>query len=168
MTEYELKYYECLSEKFKNKKQVLAEIINLKAIMNLPKGTEHFVSDIHGEYEMFLHILKTASGVIKRKIDEELSDVLSDKERAELACLIYYPDEKLALATKTDDWYRSMLYRLIRVAKCVSAKYTRSKVRKMLPKNFAYIIDELLNCDSQSINKENYYKIGRASCRERV
>ena len=71
MTEYELKYYECLSEKFKNKKQVLAEIINLKAIMNLPKGTEHFVSDIHGEYEMFLHILKTASGVIKRKIDEE-------------------------------------------------------------------------------------------------
>ena len=114
MTEYELKYYECLSEKFKNKKQVLAEIINLKAIMNLPKGTEHFVSDIHGEYEMFLHILKTASGVIKRKIDEELSDVLSDKERAELACLIYYPDEKLALATKTDDWYRSMLYGLIR------------------------------------------------------
>ncbi len=158
MNEYELKYYECLSEKFKNKKQVLAEIINLKAIMNLPKGTEHFVSDIHGEYEMFLHILKTASGVIKRKIDEELQEVLSDQERAELACLIYYPDEKMAITLKTDGWYRTMLYRLIRVAKCVSAKYTRSKVRKMLPKNFAYIIDELLNCDSQSINKENYYK----------
>ena len=158
MNEYELKYYECLSEKFKNKKQVLAEIINLKAIMNLPKGTEHFVSDIHGEYEMFLHILKTASGVIKRKIDEELHEVLSDQERAELACLIYYPDEKMAITLKTDGWYRTMLYRLIRVAKCVSAKYTRSKVRKMLPKNFAYIIDELLNCDSQSINKENYYK----------
>lgn len=158
MIEYELKYYECLSEKFKNKKQVLAEIINLKAIMNLPKGTEHFVSDIHGEYEMFLHILKTASGVIKRKIDEELQEVLSDQERAELACLIYYPDEKMAITLKTDGWYRTMLYRLIRVAKCVSAKYTRSKVRKMLPKNFAYIIDELLNCDSQSINKENYYK----------
>ena len=158
MNEYELKYFECLSEKFKNKKQVLAEIINLKAIMNLPKGTEHFVSDIHGEYEMFLHILKTASGVIKRKIDEELSADLSETERAQLACLIYYPDEKLAITQKTDDWYRIMLYRLIRVAKCVSAKYTRSKVRKMLPKNFAYIIDELLNCDSQSINKENYYK----------
>lgn len=158
MNEYELKYYECLSEKFKNKKQVLAEIINLKAIMNLPKGTEHFVSDIHGEYEMFLHILKTASGVIRRKIDEEFADSISQKEIAELACLIYYPDEKIAIVTKSEDWYRKMLYRLIRVAKCVSAKYTRSKVRKMLPKNFAYIMDELLNCDSSSINKENYYK----------
>ncbi len=158
MDNYKLKYYECLSEKFKNKKQVLAEIINLKAIMNLPKGTEHFVSDIHGEYEMFLHILKTASGVIRRKIDEELGDIMSEKERAELACLIYYPNEKIALTTRDCDWYRKMLYNLIRVAKCVSAKYTRSKVRKMLPKNFAYIIDELLNCDSQSINKENYYK----------
>ncbi|MDE6967680.1 MAG: fructose-1,6-bisphosphatase, partial [Clostridia bacterium] len=158
MNEYELKYYECLSEKFKNKKQVLAEIINLKAIMNLPKGTEHFVSDIHGEYEMFLHILKTASGVIKRKIDEELEKSMTAKERASLACLIYYPEEKLAITEKSDDWFRVMLYRLIRVAKCVSAKYTRSKVRKMLPRNFAYIIDELLNCDSQSINKENYYK----------
>ena len=158
MDNYKLKYYECLSEKFKNKKQVLAEIINLKAIMNLPKGTEHFVSDIHGEYEMFLHILKTASGVIRRKIDEELGDIMSEKERAELACLIYYPNEKIALTTRDCDWYRKMLYNLIRVAKCVSAKYTRSTVRKMLPKNFAYIIDELLNCDSQSINKENYYK----------
>lgn len=158
MNKYELKYYECLAEKFKNKKQVLAEIINLKAIMNLPKGTEHFVSDIHGEYEMFLHILKTASGVIRRKIDEELIDVFCEKERAELACLIYYPEEKMAIIDKTDDWYRDKLYQLIRVAKCISAKYTRSKVRKMLPKNFAYIIDELLNCDSASINKENYYK----------
>lgn len=158
MDNYKLKYYECLSEKFKNKKQVLAEIINLKAIMNLPKGTEHFVSDIHGEYEMFLHILKTASGVIRRKIDEELGNIMSEKERAELACLIYYPNEKIALTERDCDWYRKMLYNLIRVAKCVSAKYTRSKVRKMLPKNFAYIIDELLNCDSQSINKENYYK----------
>lgn len=157
MKEYELKYYQCLAEKFKNKKQVLAEVINLKAIMNLPKGTEHFVSDIHGEYEMFLHILKTASGVIKRKIDEEFQRSLTKSERDALACLIYYPEEKLAITEKTVDWYRIMLYRLIRVAKCVSAKYTRSKVRKMLPKNFSYIIDELLNCDSSSINKEKYY-----------
>lgn len=157
MEDYEFKYYECLSEKFKNKKQVLAEIINLKAIMNLPKGTEHFVSDIHGEYEMFLHILKTASGVIKRKIDEEFDKSLTESERASLACLIYYPKEKLETIDKTPDWYRITLYRLIRVAKCVSAKYTRSKIRKMLPKNFVYIIDELLNCDSTSINKENYY-----------
>ncbi len=157
MEKYEIKYYNELANKFKNKKQVLAEIINLKAILNLPKGTEHFVSDIHGEYEMFLHILKTASGVIRRKIDEEFGRALTIDERASLACLIYYPEEKMKQIDKTDDWYRITLYRLIRVAGCVSAKYTRSKVRKMLPKNFEYIMDELLNCDSTSINKEHYY-----------
>ncbi len=157
MENFELKYYNELSKNFKSKKHVLAEIINLKAIMNLPKGTEHFVSDIHGEFEMFLHILKTASGVIRRKIDEEFGRSLTVDERASLACLIYYPQEKMNQIDKTDDWYRITLYRLTRVASCVSAKYTRSKVRKMLPKNFDYIMDELLNCDSTSINKEKYY-----------
>lgn len=158
MDDYKLKYYRELAKSFKNKRQVLAEIINLKAIMNLPKGTEHFVSDIHGEYEMFLHILKTASGVIRRKIDDEFGTSLTNEERDGLASLIYYPIEKMSFLNKNDDWYRIMLYRLIRVAKCVSAKYTRSKVRKLLPKNFAYIMDELLNCDGTSINKENYYR----------
>ena len=157
MENFELKYYKEISKTFRNKKRVLAEIINLKAILNLPKGTEHFVSDIHGEFEMFLHILKTASGVIRRKIDEEFGRSLTGEERASLACLIYYPQEKMDQIEKSDDWYRITLYRLIRVASCVSAKYTRSKVRKMLPENFDYIMDELLNCDSTSINKEHYY-----------
>ena len=157
MENFELKYYNELAKNLKSKRQVLAEIINLKAIMNLPKGTEHFVSDIHGEFELFLHILKTASGVIRRKIDEEFGRSLTIDERASLACLIYYPEEKMSHIDKASDWYRITLYRLIRVASCVSAKYTRSKVRKMLPKNFDYIMDELLNCDSTSINKEDYY-----------
>lgn len=157
MDKFEIKYYKELAKSFKNKKQVFAEIINLRAIMNLPKGTEHFVSDIHGEYEMFLHILKTASGVIRRKIDEEFGTSLTVAERNSLASLIYYPQEKMQYLKQDDDWYRIMLYRLIRVAKCVSAKYTRSKVRKLLPKTFAYVMDELLNCDGTSINKENYY-----------
>lgn len=157
MENYKIKYYNELFKNFKNKNQVLAEIINLRAIMNLPKGTEHFVSDIHGEYEMFIHILRTASGVIKRKISEEFGKTLTSEEMDSLASLIYYPEEKLKLIEKNDNWYRITLYKLIRVAKYVAGKYTRSKVRKMLPQSFAYIMDELLNCDSCGVNKEKYY-----------
>ncbi len=157
MDNYKYKYFKELSKSYKNEKQVIAEIINLTSILNLPKGTEHFVSDIHGEYEMFLHILKTASGTIKRRIDDEFGKSLTSHERDMLATLIYYPQEKLKVVEKSEDWYRITLYRLICVCKNAASKYTRSKVRKMLPKSFAYIIDELLNCDGLSVDKETYY-----------
>ncbi len=153
----EIKYLKLLSEKFPNKQAAVSEIVNLQAVLNLPKGTEHFVSDIHGEYEHFIHILNTASGVIKTKIEQLYKDILTKKEQIELANLIYYPEKKLAMANTTDEWYKINLLRLIRVCEFVSAKYTRSKVRRELPKNFDYIIDELLNCDSTDVNKEHYY-----------
>ncbi|MEG2274643.1 MAG: fructose-bisphosphatase class III, partial [Clostridia bacterium] len=132
--DYKEKYIQQLAQKYKNIQEVSAEIVNLMAIQNLPKGTEHFVSDIHGEYEMFLHILKTASGVIKRKIDEEFGDELKKEERAFLATLIYYPKEKLELVNdKTPEWYKRTINLLVRVCKKVSGKYTRSKVHKLLP-----------------------------------
>lgn len=156
--DYKEKYINQLALKYKNIQEVSAEIINLNAIKNLPKGTEHFVSDIHGEYETFLHILKTASGVIKRKIDEEFGESLSKEKRAFLATLIYYPKEKLQIMQdKTPDKYRTILNHLIRVCKKVSAKYTRSKVRKLLPMQYAYIMDELLNCNWEDDNKHQYY-----------
>ena len=132
----EIKYLKLLSEKFPNKKAVVAEIVNLQAVINLPKGTEHFVSDIHGEYEHFIHVMNTASGVIKTKIDMLYKNSLTNKERVELANLIYYPQKKLAMAKYDDEWYNINLLRLIEVCKLISAKYTRSKVRRELPKNF--------------------------------
>lgn len=156
--DYKEKYIKQLAERYKTIPEVSAEIVNLMAIQNLPKGTEHFVSDIHGEYEMFLHIVKTASGVIKRKIDEEFGEELSEKQRAFLATLIYYPKEKLELCKDKDDaWRKEIINLLARVCKKVSAKYTRSKVRKLLPPQYAYIMDELLNCNGQDVNKEQYY-----------
>lgn len=151
------KYFRELSKRYKNSKLVSSEIVNLQAILNLPKGTEHFVSDIHGEYEMFLHILKTASGVIRRKIDEEFGPELTEGERASLASLIYYPKEKLEFINEGKEWHKIILYRLVRVCKCVAGKYTRSKIRKAMPSHYAYIMDELLNCDGSSINKDLYY-----------
>ncbi len=155
--DYQKKYIKELSKIYVNNKQVTAEIINLTAITNLPKGTEHFISDIHGEYEIFLHILKTASGVIQRKIRDEFKDTLSDEEKYSLATLIYYPKEKLKFVEKTDEWYKINLSRLIRVTKRVGAKYTRSKVRKCLPYHYSYIIDELLNCNYNDNDKQTYY-----------
>ncbi|MFA6865978.1 MAG: fructose-1,6-bisphosphatase [Clostridia bacterium] len=151
------KYFRELSKRYKNTKLISSEIVNLQAILNLPKGTEHFVSDIHGEYEMFLHILKTASGVIRRKIDEEFGPELTEGERASLASLIYYPREKLEFLNEGKEWHKIILYRLVRVCKCVAGKYTRSKVRKLMPSHYSYIMDELLNCDGSSINKDLYY-----------
>ncbi len=157
----EYEYLKLLSKSYPSISAAAAEIINLQAILNLPKGTEHFISDLHGEYEPFLHILRSASGFIKTKINDIFGTTLSKSEQNSLAILIYYPEAKLAIVKKSeeniDDWYKITLYRLIELCKNASSKYTRSKVRKALPKNFDYIIDELLHIDKSSLNKHEYY-----------
>lgn len=155
------KYLKQLSKTYKNIQEVSEEIINLQAILNLPKGTELFMSDIHGEYEAFIHILNNGSGIIKSKIESIYDKVMTKSEMKDLATLIYYPEEKLNLIkSKEEDlneWYKITLYRLIEVTKAVSSKYTRSKVRKAMPKGFDYIIDELLHLQGDDENKELYY-----------
>ena len=151
------KYYKLLAEKWPTKKDVMSEIINLRAILSLPKGTEHFISDIHGEHEHFIHVMRTASGVIREKIRDVYCDELSAEEQIKLANLIYYPEKVLGKYLDDRHWIEENLLRLVEICKVACAKYTRSKVRKALPEKYAYIIDELLNCDSKSINKENYY-----------
>ena len=156
------KILELLSKQYKNVEQVSEEIINLQAILNLPKGTELFLSDIHGEYEAFIHILNNGSGIIKSKIEDIYKNFLTEEERKELATLIYYPEEKLKIIKKTNnnmnEFYRITLYRLIEIGKAVSSKYTRSKVRKALPDGFDYIIDELLHMQEkrENANKNEY------------
>lgn len=152
-----IKFLSLLSEKYPTIQSASTEIINLRAILNLPKGTEHYISDIHGEYEHFLHMLKNASGVIKSKIEDVYSNVLSLAERRQLEILICYPEEKLKMVEKSYEWYKLTLYRIVEVCKVIAAKYTRSKVRKALPKDFEYIIDELLHCNCIDSNKQNYY-----------
>jgi len=151
-----------LSKQFPTIPSVCAEIINLQTILNLPKGTEHFISDLHGEYEAVTHILNNASGIIREKIDELFSDSVSAEERAELATLIYYPARKLELlkakyADHLDEWYYITLVRLVNVCRLVSSKYSRSKVHKKLPQEFAYILDELLHAEATR-NKESYFQ----------
>ncbi len=157
-----LRYLKALSVQYPNVQAACTEIINLQAILNLPKGTEHFMSDLHGEYEAFNHILSNASGVIREKVDIQFSKTLPAQERAVLATLIYYPEEKLKeLKESTGDleeWYRITLNRLIEVCRLVGSKYTRSKVRKALPCDFEYIIDELLHTNYDELNKETYYE----------
>ncbi|MCR5633696.1 MAG: fructose-1,6-bisphosphatase [Lachnospiraceae bacterium] len=137
------------------------EIINLKSILNLPNGTEHFLTDIHGEYEQFKHVLKNGSGSVRRKIDEEFGNTLREKEKRSLATLIYYPEDKLSMILaeeeNIDDWYKITLHRLVQITKRVASKYTRSKVRKALPKDFAYIIEELITEKAEVEDKEAYY-----------
>ena len=157
------KYLSLLSKEYKNINEVAEEIINLQAIINLPKGTEMFLSDIHGEYAPFEHILNNGGGIIKTKIDDIFGNTVNKKERATLATLIYYPEEKLKLIKKEkmdlDEWYSITLYRLVEVAKNVSSKYTRSKVRKAITSGFEYVIDELLNSQAgNEKDKERYYK----------
>ena len=160
----ELNYLQLLSRTFRNTAEASTEIINLEAILNLPKSTEHFLADIHGEHEAFQHVLKNASGDIKRKVREVLSDELSDKEMRTLCTLIYYPSEKLQLIKAEQenvdmhDWYALTLRRLISVCQNMSSKYTRSKVRKALPKEFSYIIQELLHESTGMTNKNKYVK----------
>lgn len=155
------KYLKQLSKTYKNIQEVSEEIINLQAILNLPKGTELFMSDIHGEYEAFIHILNNGSGIIKSKIESIYEKTMTKAEMKELATLIYYPEEKLNLIKSREEdlneWYKIILYRLIEVTKAVSSKYTRSKVRKAMPKGFDYIIDELLHLQGDDSNKELYY-----------
>ncbi|MCC3869526.1 fructose-1,6-bisphosphatase [Terrisporobacter mayombei] len=160
----QLKYLKLLSKQYSSISEASAEIINLKAILNLPKGTEHFLSDIHGEYEPFVHVLKNASGVIKRKIEELFGNSMIESERRRLATLVYYPEQKLDLIEKQEsqkeieDFYRISINRLIELLRYASSKYTRSKVRKFLPEDFRYIIEELLHPDSTSPHKDEYYK----------
>ena len=157
----DLKYLKLLAQKYPTIQSASTEIINLQAIMSLPKGTEHFMSDLHGEYEAFLHILKNASGVIRTKIEDVYGKTLSEDERNQLATLIYYPEQKLINVKKhtenITDWYRVTLYRLTEVCRVVASKYTRSKVRKALPRDFDYIIDELLHAEDTT-NKDHYYR----------
>ena len=161
MTDTELRLLKSLSQRYPTIQKASTEIINLSAILNLPKGTEHFISDIHGEYEAFTHILNNASGVIKRKINDVFKDSLRQSEKSQLATLIYYPKEKLRYILRTEEnpkeWYKITLHRLIEVCRNASGKYTRSKVRKMLPADFAYVIEELLHEHDLDVNKSEYY-----------
>jgi fructose-1,6-bisphosphatase-3 len=161
LTEEKLKYISLLAEDYPSIPSVCREIINLKAILNLPKGTEHFMSDIHGEYEAFYHIMNNAAGVIKEKVDMIFADRLSPRERKELCTLVYYPNEKIKLLKKqnaiTPFWYKHNLKYLTELAKFLSSKYTRSKVRKALPEEFSYIIDELLHAQPDEDNNQLLY-----------
>ena len=161
MESMKMKYLERLSELYPNIARASTEIINLQAILNLPKGTEHFITDIHGEYEAFSHVLKNGSGSVRRKIDQVFGHTMSQKEKKSLATLIYYPKEKLDLVKKTEtnmeEWYKITLYRLIEVCKRTASKYTRSKVRKALPADFSYVIEELITEKPELLDKESYY-----------
>lgn len=161
MEAYELRFLKSLSKQYPTIAAASTEIINLQAILNLPKSTEHFLTDLHGEYEQFNHVLKNGSGSVKKKIDEEFGNTLSEKDKRSLATLIYYPEEKLEIVQKDEDniedWYKITLHRLVQITKRVASKYTRSKVRKALPKDFAYIIEELITEKEEVQDKEGYY-----------
>ena len=156
-------YLQLLSQSFPTIADAAKEIINLEAIMNLPKGTEHFLADIHGESEAFQHVLKNASGNIKRKVNELFGNTIRESEKKELCTLIYYPEQKLELIkaqeTDLDDWYRITVHQLVKVCREVSSKYTRSKVRKSLPEDFSYIIEELLHERTDDVDKAAYVAV---------
>ena len=158
-----MKYLQLLAQSFPNIPEASTEIINLQAILNLPKGTEHFVADIHGEYEAFLHILKNASGNIQRKVNELFGNLMRESDARELCTLIYYPNQKLELIKAAeeniDDWYHITIHNLVAVCRLVSSKYTRSKVRKALPRSFSYIIQELLHERTDDANKADYVNV---------
>ena len=158
----DLDYLKLLAKEFPTVKAASSEIINLKAICGLPKGTEYFFSDLHGEYDAFIHLLRSASGVIREKINETFDLLISEEEELALANLIYYPKKGVQQAKKdgrfNEDWQKITIYRLVRICKQCASKYTRSKVRKKMPKEFAYIIDELLHVDYNDDNKKVYYE----------
>lgn len=161
MKKEELRYLERLAELYPTIGKASTEIINLQSILNLPKGTEHFMSDLHGEYEAFSHVLRNGSGAVRKKIDDVFGHTLSNHDKRDLATLIYYPREKIRLVKKTEDdmknWYKITLYRLIEVCKTTASKYTRSKVRKALPHDYAYVIEELITEKAEVLDKEAYY-----------
>lgn len=174
MKELENRYMERLSDLYPTIAAASTEIINLQSILNLPKGTENFLTDVHGEYEAFSHVLKNGSGSVRRKIEDVYGNRMSDRDKRSLATLIYYPREKMDIIRRTEpnmeDWYKVHLYLLIEVSKRAASKYTRSKVRKSLPKDFAYVIEELITEKAEVSDKESYYneiistiiRIGRA------
>lgn len=157
------RYLRLLSDKFPNSDAAVTEIINLKAIMSLPKGTEHFVSDLHGASTEFIHMIKNASGVIRRKVDDIYGDSMPESEKRALCALIYYPDERLEMeraelsAEELIEFYKRRIHQIVDVARAVTVKYTRSKVRRLLPKNYAYIIEELLHESTTEHDRPNYY-----------
>ena len=157
----DVKYLELLAKDFPNIGAVANEIINLKAIRRLPKGTEYFFSDLHGEHEAFIHMLRSASGNVRTKIDDIFEASLTQQECEKLATLIYYPELTLSNLSKkgedNEEWRRVAIYRLVEVCKEVSKKYTRSKVRKKIPKEYAYVIDELLHSNYDDFDKKKYY-----------
>ena len=161
ITDDRIKFLRLLSEKYRSRQQVCTEIINLQAILNLPKGTEHFMSDLHGEYEAFSHILNNSAGVIREKVDMLFEETLTPRERSSLCTLIYYPEEKLEKINEegrnTEEWYRFVLQNLIDLAKMLSSKYTRSKVRKAMPSEYSYILDELLHAQADEDNNQFVY-----------
>jgi len=164
--ELDLKYLRLLSRSFPNIATAGTEIINLEAILNLPKGTEHFLADLHGEYEAFQHVLRNASGTIKRKVREIFDETIDKREQKELCTLIYYPQEKLELIKvdisdkeRLNEWYFTTINRLVKVCRNVSSKYTRSKVNKALPADFSYIIQELLHESTDNPNKQAYVDV---------
>lgn len=174
MKKDELRYLQRLAELYPTIGKASTEIINLQSILNLPKGTEHFLSDLHGEYEAFSHVLRNGSGAVRKKIDDVFGHTLSNSDKRSLATLIYYPREKMELVKKQEEdmenWYKITLYRLIEVCKTTASKYTRSKVRKALPTDYAYVIEELITEKAEVLDKEAYYdsivntiiEIGRA------
>ncbi len=159
-SQVDLRYLELLSHTFPTVAEASTEIINLQAILNLPKGTEHFLADLHGEYEAFQHVLRNASGNIKRKVHELFGNEMRESEKRELCTLIYYPEKKLELVKSSepelDDWYHITIHQLVRICRDVSSKYTRSKVRKSLPPDFSYIIQELLHERTDDVDKTAY------------
>lgn len=174
MKKEELRYLQRLAELYPTIAKASTEIINLQSIMNLPKGTEHFMSDLHGEFEAFSHVLRNGSGAVRKKIDDVFGHTLSNNDKRALATLIYYPKKKIDLVKKKEDdmenWYKITLYRLIEVCKTTASKYSRSKVRKALPEDYAYVIEELITEKAEVLDKEAYYdaivdtiiEIGRA------
>ena len=163
MIQEDMRYLQLLAHSFPTIADASKEIINLEAILNLPKGTEHFLADLHGEYEAFQHVLRNASGAIKRKVNEIFGNTLRENEKKELCTLIYYPEQKLSLIkeqeTDIDDWYVTTLNQLVMVCRNVSSKYTRSKVQKSLPNDFSYIIQELLHESTMDPNKQGYINV---------
>ena len=157
----DLAYLKLLSREYPTVRSATSEIINLMAICGLPKGTEYFFSDLHGEYEAFVHLLRSSSGIIREKIRETFGHLIPEEEEVQLANLIYYPDRNLGKIRKTglftEDFQKITIYRLVQICREVSSKYTRSKVRKKMPKEFAYAIDELLHVDYNDENKKLYY-----------
>ena len=174
------RYLRLLSEKFPNSKRVITEIINLRAILSLPKGTEHFVSDLHGESMAFIHMIKNASGVVRKKVDEVYGDTISEEEKRALCALIYYPDERMELIKRfyageqsdelfalnsqisnlptLEAWYRTRLHQVVNIARAVTIKYSRSKVYRLLPEHYAYVIKELLHeTNLEQHDRQTYY-----------